>query len=260
MNEIRKQFVNKQPFVGFVVAGDGGIDYCLECCLQLIEGGVDILEIGFPFSDPIADGPMIQRAAERSLKEGTNSETILELGRRIREKSDVPLILFTYFNPLLKRGDSYLDALKTAGFNAVLVVDLPPPLDEKTPYYRKLKEAKLLPVFVVCPSTDDKRIDQITKLSEGFIYYACQKGTTGLKDKLPNDVPFHISRIRQTTEVPIAIGFGISNRSSAKSALSQGDGFVIGSAFVQLMERKANPHELKQFAQEIDPRFRCDIS
>ena len=97
MNEIRKQFVNKQPFVGFVVAGDGGIDYCLECCLQLIEGGVDILEIGFPFSDPIADGPMIQRAAERSLKEGTNSETILELGRRIREKSDDFIYLFQSF-------------------------------------------------------------------------------------------------------------------------------------------------------------------
>ncbi len=241
-------------FVGFVVGGDGGEDYCVECCLQLIEGGIDILEIGFPFSDPVADGPVIQRASERALKGGANGATLLRIAARIREKSAIPLILFTYYNPLLKKGDGYLKELKAAGYDAILVVDLPPPKEKHHPYFDALEAAGLYPIFLVTPSTDDQRLTQIGEIAQGFLYYACQKGTTGVRDKLPEDFSLQISRIRQKTNLPIAAGFGIANRANAKEALQAADAFVVGSAFVKLMEQRVKPQELKRLAQDIDPR------
>lgn len=254
MNKIQEIFKQKQPFIGFVVGGDGGIDYCVECCLQLIEGGVDMLEIGFPFSDPVADGPVIQKASERALATGTTSSTLLEIGRRIREKSNVPLILFSYCNPLLKRGEKYLQDLKRSGFDAVLTVDLPAPEKERNPYFEALAAAGLQSIFLVSPSTDDERLEKIVAKAEGFLYYACQKGTTGVRTSLPDDFQHHISRIRQKSAIPIAAGFGIAERSNAQAALNAADGFVVGSAFVKLMEKKAHPQELKTLANAIDPR------
>ncbi|NGX37064.1 MAG: Tryptophan synthase alpha chain [Chlamydiae bacterium] len=253
MNAIKELFREKQPFIGFVVGGDGGLQYCTECCLELIEGGVDILEIGLPFSDPVADGPVIQRASERSLSGGTTSATILEIARNIRKKSRVPLILFSYYNPLLKQGDSYLQDLKSAGFNGVLVVDLPPPIQNKDhPFFRSLEAANLIPIFVIAPSTEEARLVQITKIANSFLYYACRKGTTGIRNQLPEDLSFQISRIRQKTNLPIAIGFGIADPKSVTVALSEADGFVVGSAFVKLMERHADPTELKALAQSLN--------
>lgn len=249
-------FQKKQPFIGFVTGGDGGIDYCVECCLQLIAGGVDILEIGFPFSDPVADGTVIQQSSQRSLDQHTTAETMLEIARRIRKKSDTPLVLFSYFNTLLNSGDLFLSKAKLAGYDAVLIVDLPPFLSDNQlhPYYQEIKEAQLSPIFVISPSTDEKRIRHIASISDCFIYYACQKGTTGVKDKLPDDLLHHISRIRKSTSIPIAVGFGISNIINAKLVLEHADGFVVGSAFVKLMEKQAKPQELKLLAQCIDPR------
>lgn len=256
MSALDKAFQKQKPFLGFVVGGDGGVEYCVDCCLQLIEGGVDILEIGLPFSDPVADGPVIQRAAERSLEQGTTSSTILEIGAEIRKKSDVPLILFTYYNPLYKKGNGFLKELKSAGFDAILVVDLPPPEPNgaEHPYYQAMQEAGLHPIFLISPSTDDTRLAKIAAVGEGFLYYVIQKGTTGVRNKLPEDFSFHISRIRSKTKLPIAAGFGIADRGSAQVALDASDGFVVGSAFVKLMERRAAPSELKLLAQSIDPR------
>ena len=177
MKQIDQAFKNKKSFVGYVVGGDGGIDYCVDCCLQMIDGGVDILEIGMPFSDPVADGPVIQRAAQRSLEQGTTSADIIEIGKRIKKKKDIPLVLFSYYNPLYKQGNAYLKALKEAGFDAVLVVDLPPPIEESDlhPYYSALKESGMDPIFLVSPSTDEQRLAQIAQEAKGFLYYACQK-------------------------------------------------------------------------------------
>jgi tryptophan synthase alpha chain len=249
--------MQKKPFVGFIVGGDGGVDYSVACCLKLIEAGVDILEIGMPFSDPVADGPTIQKASSRSLNEGTSLFTILNIARRIREVSQVPLVLFTYFNPLLQKGTAFLKEIKKAGFNAILIVDLAPSLMEKNnSYFEAIKEANLQSIFLVSPSTSEERLQKITKMADGFIYYACQKGTTGVKDKLPDDLSFQISRIRQRTDLPIAAGFGIADQHNARSALQFADAFVVGSAFVKLMEKKADPEELKAFAKSIDPRGR----
>jgi tryptophan synthase alpha chain len=196
MNLLKQAFEKKSAFIGFVIGGDGGIEYCINCCLQLIEGGVNILEIGLPFSDPVADGPIIQRGSLRSLEQGTTPSTILEIARGIRKKAATPLILFSYYNVLLKKGQIYLKELKSAGFNAVIVVDLPPPTEGKThPYFHALKSAGLHPVFLVTPSTNEKRLSHIAKISEEFIYYACQKGTTGIRAKLPEDIAFHSARI-----------------------------------------------------------------
>lgn len=256
MNSIEKAFKKGPAFIGFVSGGDGGVEYTIDCCLQLIEGGVDVLEIGMPFSDPIADGPVIQRASQRSLEQGTTSSTMLEIAQGIRQKANTPLILFSYFNPLLKRGQGYLRELKQAGFDAVLTVDLPPPINEETthPYYTGLEEAGLQSILVATQSTSDERLEQIKMKSQGFIYYACQKGTTGMRDKLPIDFADNLMRLKKNLKVPVAAGFGIANKETAKIALQHANGFVVGSAFVKLMEEKACPTELKKLAQLIDPR------
>jgi len=246
-------FEKKQTFVGFIVGGDGGTDYCVDCCLQLLEGGVDILEIGFPFSDPVADGSVIQHAAARALNRGASAATILKIARQIRKKSDSPLVLFSYYNPLLQQGNSYLVELKAAGFDAILVVDLAPSQDEHS-FFEDVRKAGLQPIFLIAPSTDETRIAQIAQKSRGFLYYACQKGTTGVRNKLPEDFSSNVTRIRKHSPLPIVAGFGIADRESAKSALKYTDGFVVGSAFVRLMEKQVDPRELKAYAQSIDPR------
>lgn len=252
---INNLFQAKQLFIGFITGGDGGVAYCVECCLQMIAGGVDMIEIGLPFSDPVADGPVIQRSSQRALDLGTNAETILEIAREIRKHSTVPLVLFSYYNPLLQKGESFLSEAKLAGYDAVLVVDLPVLIEEDDySYFRIIKESGLCPIFLASPSTDDARLKKITEAAEGFIYYACQKGTTGIKATLPPDFSHHIDRIRQVTNLPIVAGFGIADQISAKSVIDHADGFVVGSAFVNLMAINADPIELKKLAKTIDPR------
>lgn len=256
MNKITNTFLNKKAFIGYITGTDGGHDYNIECAHQLVQGGINILEVGLPFSDPVADGPVIQRASKRALEHGATGASVLDIAKGIRQNSDVPLVLFSYFNPLLKLGRTYLKSLKTAGYDAVLVVDLPPPITQDTchPYYTDLKMAGLHPIFIVSPSTSEERLSSIVELSEGFIYYACQKGTTGARNTLPDDFAHNIAKIRKKSMLPIAAGFGIADRNIAGAVVEHADGFVVGSAFVELMEAKVDPRHLKQKAQEIDPR------
>lgn len=252
MDKIKQVFSARPPFIGFLTGGDGGVSYSVDVGLALVEGGVDILEIGMPFSDPVADGPVIQAASERSLAEGTTNETLLAIAEGIRKKSKVPLILFSYFNPLLKAGKPYLAKMKTAGFDGVLIVDLP--YEEGKDYYNDIKRVGLSSISIVAPSTSEQRLKSIVERSEDFIYYACQKGTTGVRKKLPEDYEQNVSRIKKTTSVPVVAGFGISDRETAKEAIKFADGFVVGSAFVKLMENRTDPSEIKRLAQQIDPR------
>ncbi len=256
MNTIISKFQEKQPFIGFVTAGDGGIDYCVCCCLNLIAGGVDILEIGFPFSDPVADGPVIQASSQRALDMNVNKTTMIELARRLREHTDIPLIAFGYFNPFLKSGQEFLIELKTAGYDGVLIVDLP----YSDPYYSYIENAGLNPIFVISPSTDAFRLASITKKAQGFLYFACRKGTTGARSQLPNDFAQQITRIRNISFLPIAVGFGIADRSVARQVLDLADGFVVGSPFVKQMQEMAEPGVLKMLAEKIDPRVSHNIT
>lgn len=256
MNKIEQAFKKGPAFIGFLTGGDGGVKYTVDCALQMVEGGVGILEIGFPFSDPIADGPVIQQASMRSLAAGTKAETLLEIAEGVRSKSEVPLVLFSYYNPLLKKGSGYLRELKESGYDAVLAVDLPPPIDgmDAHPYYQALSEAGLHPILIASPSTDCQRLGKIKEKSEGFLYYACQKGTTGVRKSLPDDFARNLVALRQDFGVPVAAGFGIADRETARKALEHADGFVVGSAFVKRMADKVEPEVLKQLARAIDPR------
>lgn len=260
MNRINEAFQKTKPFIGYLTGGDGGVDYSISCALALIEGGVNILEIGLPFSDPIADGPVIQKAHERALAEGTTSSTILEIARRLRQVSDVPLVLFSYYNPILQKGIPYLHQLKSSGFDAVLIVDLAVPMnpDDSEPFFKALTDAELLPILLATPSTDEERLLQISKIAKGFLYYVSQKGTTGIRSKLANDFSAQIARVRHYFQIPIVAGFGIADRTSAESALECADGFVVGSAFVKKIEEKTSPGELTKLAQSIDPRGRMN--
>lgn len=245
-------FTNKKLFIGFVTGGDGGIDYCVECCLAMVKGGVDVLEIGYPFSDPIADGPIIQQSSQRALKQKTNSNTLLEIAKNIRKYSNVPLILFSYLNPLLKLDQTFLSEAKKEGYDGILVVDLP--ISDNNFYFELIKAAGLCPIVVAAPSSDLKRLNKIVGHAHGFIYYVCQKGTTGFKKNLPDYFPIQINQLKKLTHLPIVSGFGITNKKMGKSVLQHADGFVVGSAFVDLMAKRKNPSELKKLAQLIDPR------
>lgn len=231
-------------FIAYLTAGDGGMDYSLQAALALEKGGVDLLEIGIPFSDPVADGPVIQKAMERSLKAGTTPEMVLSLIREIRKHSSIPVVLFSYYNPIFIAGESFLKRAKEAGVDGILIVDLP--VEEDTPILDR--------VLLVSPSTSDERMEQIAQKAKGFIYYVCQKGTTGARQELPEAVKTDIARIKKYTSLPVVAGFGISNKKTAEMALSSADGFVVGSLFVDAIGRKVSPEELTQLARSIDPR------
>ncbi len=227
MSRISQAFAEKQAFIGYLTAGDAS----KERFLSLIEMGVNILEIGIPFSDPVADGPVIQKAMERSLRAGTTPENALQLVAELRKESEVAIVLFTYFNPIQRDLRGFLAQAKKAGADGVLIVDLP--LEESATYQRLCKEFGLAPIFVIAPSTPPERICAISDAAKGFIYYACRKGTTGARSSLPEDLAEKIAQIRSHTDLPIAVGFGISSRETANAVLKIADGFVVGSHFVE---------------------------
>jgi tryptophan synthase alpha chain len=242
---IADAFKKGPAFIAYLTAGDGGIEYSEKAALALIAGGVDLLEIGIPFSDPVADGPTIQRAMTRSLQAGTTPQHVLELVQRVRRETNIPIVLFSYYNPMLRAGEDFLQKAKECGASGILIVDLP------------LEEAQTGPleqVFIVTPSTSEARLKSIAEKSQGFIYYACQKGTTGARKGLPEDFSKNVQRIKKNTQLPVAVGFGIADRSSAAEALQHADGFIVGSHFVEAIGKQVSPSELTRLAQQIDPR------
>ncbi len=253
MNRIEKAFTNGKVFAVYVTAGDSEGDSLFQIVQRLVDSGINMLEIGMPFTDPIADGPVIQAAMQRSLKNGTTPQNVLEFASKIRAQyPDIPLILFTYYNPLLAAGDPFLQNIKDAGFDGILVVDLP--LEESEEFSDKLKSLDLDPIYIVTPSTTDERLANIVQHGKGFIYYVCQKGTTGVREELPENYESNIQRISSKTSLPVLSGFGISNFESAKGALSVANGFVVGSAIVKMIGENAGPEEISEFALKIDPR------
>ncbi len=242
---IARAFENRAAFIAYVTLGDGGLDYTLESALALVKGGVDLLEIGLPFSDPVADGPVIQKAMERSLEKGTKPYDLIPFLKAFRQHSKIPVVLFSYYNPVLASGREFLTQAKEAGANGMLLVDLP---------YELTLESSLDPILIVSTSTSQDRLQKIVKKGKGFIYYACQKGTTGMRSSLPAHFSQDIERIKRACSLPVAAGFGISNRQTAKEAIDSADGFVVGSYFVDAMSRRVSSEELTHLAKQIDPR------
>src|SRR5216110_2237410 len=225
--------------VAYITAGDPTIDATLKFVLALAEAGADVSELGVPFSDPLADGPTIQRASERALKAGTTLAGVLELVRRIRQSgspfSEVPLVLFSYYNPILQMGlEKFASAAASAGADGALATDLTP--EESEEYRRILATHRLDTIFLGAPTSTDERLAKIAACSSGFLYLISRTGVTGAKDALPDDLPALLRRSRAVTELPIAVGFGISLPGHVSVLGGLADAAVIGSALVSEIE------------------------
>jgi tryptophan synthase alpha chain len=222
--------------VAYITAGDPSLDATLKFVLALAEAGADVIELGVPFSDPLADGPTIQRASERALKSGTTLAGVLNLVRRIRESSQVPLVLFSYYNPILQMGlEKFATTASLAGADGVLVTDLTP--EESDDYRRILAAHHLDAIFLGAPTSTDERLAKIAACSSGFLYLISRTGVTGAKDTLPDDLPALLRRARAVTQLPLAVGFGISLPGHVSVLGGLADAAVVGSALVSEIEK-----------------------
>ena len=228
--------------VAYITAGDPTLDATHKFVLALANAGADVIELGIPFSDPLADGPTIQRASERALKAGTTLAQVIALVREIRKSSEVPLVLFSYYNPVLQLGlEKFASTAATAGADGVLITDLTP--EESDDYRQVLAAHHLDTIFLGAPTSTDDRLAKIATVSSGFLYLISRTGVTGAKDTLPDDLPALLRRARHVTQLPIAVGFGISLPGHVSVLGGLADAAVVGSALVSEIERAiaANP-------------------
>ena len=221
--------------VAYITAGDPSLDATLKFVLALAEAGADVIELGVPFSDPLADGPTIQRASERALKSGTTLTKVIDLVRQIRKTSEVPLVLFSYYNPILQMGlEKFAYSAAAAGADGVLATDLTP--EESDDYRRILGAHQLDTVFLGAPTSTDERLVKIAACSSGFLYLISRTGVTGAKEALPDDLPALVRRARAATQLPLAVGFGISLPGHVSVLGGLADAAVVGSALVSEIE------------------------
>ncbi|MDB6093212.1 MAG: tryptophan synthase subunit alpha [Verrucomicrobia bacterium] len=228
----RTRAQNRAAFIGYVCAGDPDFETSVSICRTLLKSGVDILELGVPFSDPLADGPTNQLAAQRALESGMTAAKVLELVRRLRaEFPAAPLVFYTYYNLVFANGvDAYIRAAKEAGLDGLLTLDLPP--EEASEVTTACRRHGLDTVFIVAPTTPDDRIPKITAVTTGFIYYVSREGVTGVRTDAALNIPEAVARIRVHTKLPVAVGFGISTRAQVREVATHADGVVVGSALV----------------------------
>ena len=226
--------------VAYVTAGDPSLDATEKIVLAAAEAGADVIELGVPFSDPVADGPTIQRASERALRSGTTLAGIIELVRRIRQHSAVPMILFSYFNPILQMGlEKFAAAAAEAGADGALATDLTP--EEAGDYLAAMRKHGLDTIFLAAPTSTDERLAKIAACSSGFVYLISRTGVTGAREAMPEDLPALARRARRFTKLPLAVGFGISQPSHVSILGGIADAAVVGSALVAEIEKAASP-------------------
>ncbi len=225
-----------KAFIPYITAGDPNLDTTLELVLALERTGADVIELGVPFSDPIADGPVIQRATERALRGGVTLRKVLQLGGDIRKKSEIPLVLFSYFNPLLNYGLEKLakDAVQ-AGFDGVLASDLT--VEESESFVRTMRAAGLNTVFLVAPTSSPERMKKIAETSTGFLYAVSRTGVTGEQRELAGDLKEFLQTLRTHTSLPIAVGFGISRPEHVFAVWQEADAAAVGSSIVKEVEQ-----------------------
>jgi tryptophan synthase alpha chain len=241
---------NSKSLVAYLTCGDPDLPTTRDIIFAAIDAGATIIELGVPFSDPVADGPVIQRASERALKHQTSIDQVLTLAAEVRNHSQsVGLIIFTYLNPILRIGmEKFCKIARHAGLDGVLVIDLP--VEESADYVKAAKSNGLATIFLAAPTSTDKRLKQIAQASTGFVYAVSRTGVTGAREKMTNDAEALVRRLRKFTKLPIAVGFGISRPEQFAAVGKFADAAVVGSAIVQTIEN--NPgKEAESVAQFI---------
>lgn len=229
----------EKALIPYVMAGDPDLKGTEGLILEIERAGADIIELGVPFSDPLADGPTIQKASDRSLARGTSLRKVLYLVKRVRGKCTVPIVLMTYYNPIFRYGEERFakDAV-TCGVDGVIVPDLPP--EEGSRLMRAARRRGIDTIFLLAPTSTDDRIKRISRLSSGFIYYVSLTGVTGVRRGLSEDLRSNLEKIKNFTDKPIAVGFGISSPEQVAKVSRWADGVVVGSAIVRLIEKNIN--------------------
>ena len=233
---------NRAAFVAYLCAGDPDFNTSLAACRALLDHGVDVLELGVPFSDPLADGLTNQLAAQRALEGGMTAARVFELVKKIREFSEVPVVFYTYYNLVFSNGiEVYVKAAKAAGVDGMLVLDLPP--EEGAEFSAAARAQGIDSVCIVAPTTPEARIAKIAAAATGFIYYVSREGVTGVRDQVAVGIPEAVARIRAHTALPIAVGFGIGTRAQVAEVAAQADGVVVGSALVNIIKENLTARE-----------------
>jgi len=237
--------VHEKGLIAYVMAGDPSLAASEEIVLEVERAGADIIEIGVPFSDPIADGPSIQQAAERALRQGVSLSDVLNLVASLRRKTKIPLILMTYCNPILAFGlERFFKEARRVGVNGVIIPDLPP--DEARDFLPKARRALIDMIFLVAPTTPPERVEKILAKGSGFVYYVPLTGVTGAKLEEKAEICRRIEALKAMTDRPVAAGFGISNPEEAKEIAQSADGIIVGSALVRIIAAAPeNPNYLR---------------
>ena len=248
-------FHHKPGLVVYLTAGDPSLAATLAIALAAIDAGADVIELGVPFSDPLADGPVIQRASERAVARGTRLVDVLKLAAEIRSaRPAAGLVIFSYLNPILHYGLArFADAAKAAGVDGVLAIDMI--VEEAREYLAEMSRVGLAPIFLAAPTSPDARLKATAENSKGFIYAISRVGITGAQQSLTGDARALVERIRQFTRLPVAVGFGISNSEHVAEVAQFADAAVIGSAIVHLIEKsseEAAPREVARFIEGLE--------
>jgi tryptophan synthase alpha chain len=250
MSRIREKFrelkcSGRGGLIPFITVGDPDLVTTERLLIGLAKAGADIIELGVPFSDPVADGEVIQRASERALRNCVTVHDALMCARNVRPHIDVPIVLFSYFNPLLQFGpEPFAAAARQAGIDAVLVTDLIP--EEAESWTQNLLRHRLDPIFLVAPTTSEKRLARIAQQAHGFIYAVSRAGVTGARDQITRDAEDLVSRVRSVSDLPVAVGFGISTAEQVRAVWRFADAAVVGSAIVKQIEKFSGEEDLVQ--------------
>jgi len=240
MDRIRNTFARlkkdgKKAFIAYITAGDPSLRSTEKLAIELEKSGVDIIEFGIPFSDPLADGPTIQKASQRAIARGGNLRSILKLVCSVRKKVSIPIIFMTYYNIVANYGArNFVIDSKKAGADGVIVPDLPP--EEASELIRFSEENRFALIFLAAPTSTDSRLKMIAKRSKGFIYYVSLTGVTGARRKLPKDLIRHVKKLKRYTDKPVCVGFGISSTVQAAQIAKVADGVIVGSAIIKIIE------------------------
>lgn len=241
----------KKAFIAYITAGDGGLGLTEKLVPALERSGVDIIELGLPFSDPVADGPTIQAASQRALARGVTVRKIFAAVKRLRARTQVPIVFMTYYNPVLRYGlKDFFSSCRTSGVDGIIVPDLP--CEESRELIKAGSAAGIATIFLVAPTSTPKRVKDIAGKSKGFIYYVSLTGVTGARRALPKDIVTNIRRIKSVSGKPVAVGFGVSNARQAAGLAKIADGVIVGSAIVKIVGEKKNAvQRVSRFAGQI---------